>query len=231
MKRIFGMAILAAMLLALVIGCKSDGQNGETEVPKLPATDIEQITPQFTGADRATFVHPIRNSDNKIITMETNFGKMIAERYHDLSPAHADSFVARTADGFYENISFHRVVAGFMIQGGGFSTDGSRKPVSYTIPAEFNDNKHYEGTLSMARTPDPNSASTQFFVCLGRNRSTASLDKQYTVFGQLLQGYDVLEKIGAVECEITRGTEKSSPVEPVTLIKAYISDKDGNPIK
>jgi cyclophilin family peptidyl-prolyl cis-trans isomerase len=227
------LAFSLLLLLTLAIGCGGNGKNGDTESKKseVPA-DLDQSTPQFTGADRASFVHPILNKSDKFVTLETNYGKMVAELYHDLAPAHADSFAARANDGFYNNTAFHRVIDNFMIQGGGFNPDGSHKPVSYTIPAEFSAAKHYEGTLSMARAPDPNSASTQFFVCLGRNRSTASLDNLYTVFGQLISGYDTLAKIGKVAVQRQPQTgEMSVPVEPVILVKAYLSDAQGNPVK
>lgn len=231
-KHVSSLFLSLLLVVALLVGCAGNGQNGDSEAKTktiTPPANIEKTTPQFTGADRATYTHPIRNELNKFVTMETNYGRMVAELYHDLAPAHADSFVARTADGFYDSTIFHRVIDGFMIQGGGYDLAGNHKPVSYSINAEFSDVLHYEGTLSAARTNDLNSASTQFFVCLGRFRSTAGLDKQYTVFGQLISGYDTLAKIGKVECK-TSGREKSSPVEPVIFQKAYVSDAQGNPI-
>ena len=230
MSRFATVVLTLIILIGLVVA--ASGQDGKKAEPKakkeLPA-DIEKITPQYTGEDRAEFVHPIRNENNKFVTIETNYGRMVAELYHDLAPAHADSFVARSADGFYDSTIFHRVVAGFMIQGGSVTANNNRKMVDYTIDAETSDAKHYEGTLSMARRPDPNSATTQFFVCLNRGRSTSSLDKTYTVFGQLISGYDTLFKIGAVECELM-GREKSKPVKTILLQKAYVSDSKGNPI-
>ena len=114
-----------------------------------------------------------------------------------------------------------------MIQGGD-RTGAGRAP--YLLNAEFSDLSHTEGTLSMARAMDPNSASSQFFLCLERNQKTASLDGKYTVFGHLLKGYDVLHRIGSVECvpNPERRGEPSKPTEEVFLVRAYLSDMEGN---
>ena len=117
-----------------------------------------------------------------------------------------------------------------MIQGGKAAAVGKR-PVSYSLKAEFNDLPHKDGTLSMARSKDPNSASTEFFICLGRNRSTQDLDSKYTNFGQLIRGYGVLHAIGEVNVgpnKLMGGREVSAPLEEIKIIKAYLSDAEGN---
>ena len=108
-----------------------------------------------------------------------------------------------------------------------------KERVKYTLNSEVNDLPHREGTLSMARSQDPNSAKTQFFVCLTRNSSIAWLDGKYTNFGQLLKGYDVLQKIAEVKVGPSRWlpNEASQPIEEVKLIKAYPSDAEGNPLE
>jgi cyclophilin family peptidyl-prolyl cis-trans isomerase len=164
--------------------------------------------------------YAIRSKSDKIVTLETNFGKMVLELYRDVAPAHADSFVARTNAGFYNGTIFHRVIEHFMIQGGD-PTGTGRGDAGYTLKAEFSDMPHVEGTLSMARSPDPNSASCQFFICLDR---AAHLDHQYTVFGHLLKGYDVLHAIGKVPTEKTA----NRPLKDVIITKAYLSDAEGN---
>ncbi|MBU0983929.1 MAG: peptidylprolyl isomerase [candidate division Zixibacteria bacterium] len=171
--------------------------------------------------------HDIRNKDNKLVTLETNYGKMTLELFHDVAPAHADSFVARAVDGFYDSTIFHRVVQNFMIQGGDPTGTGTGD-AGYNLPAEFSDLQHVDGTLSMARGRSENSASCQFFICLGRNRSTEYLDGKYTVFGQLIKGYDVLHAIGDVKVGPQPHGEKSKPLAKVALFKAYVSDRDGN---
>jgi len=163
-----------------------------------------------------------RHKDNPCVTLETNHGTMTLELYRDVAPAHVDSFVARTVEGFYDSTIFHRIIDQFMIQGGQ-PRKGSPN-VDYTLDLEPSDVPHREGTLAMARTPDPNSAGTQFYIVLTQER-TKHLDGQYTVFGHLISGYEVLHEIGAVK------TNKSVPLEPVVLTKAFMSDVEGNPEK
>jgi cyclophilin family peptidyl-prolyl cis-trans isomerase len=173
--------------------------------------------------------YAIRNPANKIVTLETNYGKLVVELYRDVAPAHADSFVARTVDGFYNGTTFHRVIDGFMIQGGDPTGTGAGD-AGYTLNAEFSDLVHKDGTLSMARSEDPNSASCQFFICLDRNRSTAYLDGKYTVFGQLIQGYAVLHRIGKAPVTMSPSGEQSKPLQPIVIERAYLSDAAGNPL-
>ncbi|MBK7974878.1 MAG: peptidylprolyl isomerase [Deltaproteobacteria bacterium] len=108
-----------------------------------------------------------------------------------IAPNHVANFVALARKGFYDGTTFHRVIPGFMAQGGDPTGSGTGGP-GYTIKAEFNSTKHVRGTVSMARKPDPDSAGSQFFVCFGE---TQSLDNQYTVFGKVVQGMDVVDKI------------------------------------
>jgi cyclophilin family peptidyl-prolyl cis-trans isomerase len=189
---------------------------------------------------------PIRKATNKFVTLEveypvmkatskgdslmTELGKLTLELYRDVAPAHADSFAARAADGFYNNTKFHRIIDGFMIQGGDPKGDGTGG-ASYNLNAEFSKLPHQDGTLSMARSNDPNSASSQFFICLGRNQQTAYLDGQYTVFGQLVNGFEVLHKIGKLPVVVAPWGEKSMPANPVILKKAYLSNASGKPLK
>lgn len=172
---------------------------------------------------------PVRSAANPIVTMETDLGNMTLELFRDVAPAHADSFVARTKDKFYEGTIFHRVIDGFMIQGGDPKGTGTGN-AGYSLKAEFSDLPHVEGTLSMARSRDPNSASCQFFICLGR---AAYLDHQYTVFGQLLKGYDVLHKIGKVEVAAPANNpgEKSRPVQDIHIKHLFLSDAEGKPLQ
>ena len=116
-----------------------------------------------------------------------------------------------------------------MIQGGDPEGTG-RGGAGYFLKAEFSDLPHQDGTLSMARSSDPNSASSQFYICLGRNRLTANLDGQYTVFGQLITGYNVLHQLGRVQCVANPNDprrEVSKPIEEVIIRRAYESDAYG----
>src|SRR5579859_7412408 len=107
--------------------------------------------------------------------LKTNKGPMRLTFLQDLAPGHVKNFLALAKTGYYNNLIFHRIIAGFMIQGGCPEGTGSGGP-GYTIKAEFNETPHEAGVLSMARTSDPNSAGSQFFICLGKH---SHLDRQY----------------------------------------------------
>jgi cyclophilin family peptidyl-prolyl cis-trans isomerase len=178
--------------------------------------------------DPADMRYPIRNEDNQIVTIQTDFGDLVLELYADVAPGHADSFVARSAEGFYDGLIFHRIIDGFMIQGGDPQGTGMGN-AGYFLTSEFSDIKHVEGTLSMARSRDVHSASSQFFVCLG---PAPQLNGQYTVFGQLIKGYDVLRELGKVEVMAPPNNprEKSKPVETVHMRKVFLSNAEGEPL-
>lgn len=214
-----------SILVLASLGCSSDNSSkgdkkGDTAQAAAPMTRMDSL---------AMKTYPIRNPDNKLVTIETDYGKMVLELYHDVAPAHADSFAARAADGFYDSLTFHRIIPNFMIQGGDPKGDGTGH-AGYFLHAEFSDLPHQEGTLSMARGPDPNSASCQFFICTARSRACQALDGKYTIFGQLIKGFDVLHKIEAVPTVQNAFGEKSSPEQKVYMTKVYLSDADGNPI-
>ena len=135
----------------------------------------------------------------KVAVIDTNYGRIILKFFSDKAPGHVKNFEKLAAKGFYDSTTFHRVIPGFMIQGGDPNTKpgatsgppGTGGP-GYTIPAEFNSRHHSRGILSMARSQDPNSAGSQFFITVA---DASSLDNQYTVFGQVVQGMDVVDKI------------------------------------
>jgi peptidyl-prolyl cis-trans isomerase B (cyclophilin B) len=130
--------------------------------------------------------------------IETKFGNMELQFFPDVAPNHVKNFIDLAKKGFYDGTLFHRVIPGFMIQGGDPNTknpDRSKHGTGgpgYTVKAEFNDKPHKKGTLSMARATDPNSAGSQFFICVA---PASFLDKQYTVFGEVVSGMDVADKI------------------------------------
>lgn len=225
------LTIFIALLLLVQTGCSKNEGETKNETQATEVTDkgpLETDTAATNTLGEKTF--PIRNPENTIVTIETDYGKMVLELYHDVAPAHADSFVARTEEGFYNGLLFHRVVKNFMIQGGDPRGNGTGN-AGYYLNAEFSDLKHQDGTLSMARGQSPNSASCQFFICLARNRSTEYLDGKYTVFGQLLKGYDVLHTIGDVPTVPQfQGGEVSKPQEDIVMRKVYLSDAEGNPL-
>lgn len=149
------------------------------------------------------------------VQLETNLGTIRLELLPKVAPGHVKNIISLAKAGFYNGVGFHRIIKGFMIQGGCPLGTGTGGP-GYTIPQEFNSTPHEPGVLSMARTNDPNSAGSQFFICLER---VPYLDNQYTVFGKTADkdSLDVVKKIGDV-----RTGPQDRPVEPVTISKATV---------
>jgi len=134
--------------------------------------------------------------------IETKFGEIEIEFMDDKAPGHVKNFLDLARKGFYDGATFHRVIPGFMIQGGcpntkdpkgGKGSHGTGGP-GYTIKAEFNDTPHKRGVVSMARANDPNSAGSQFFICVA---DSGFLDRQYTAFGRVRRGMEAADKIVA----------------------------------
>jgi len=145
-----------------------------------------------------------------VITMQTNKGIIKFTLLPQYAPVHVEKFIALTKKKFYDGVIFHRVVPGFVIQGGDPSGTGTGGP-GYTIKAEFSDRRHLLGTVAMARTPDPNSAGSQFYICLD---ALPSLDGQYTTFGQVFEGIEVVEKIAKGD-KMTKVTVADVPISTI----------------
>lgn len=141
-------------------------------------------------------------------TIETDHGTISVELWDDVAPKHAANFVKLAKKGFYDGLTFHRIIPGFVIQGGCPTGDGTGGP-GWTVKAEFNDRKHQPGVLSMARSSHPDSAGSQFFVCLTREHCQ-HLDGQYTAFGCVTEGMDVVRKIASTPLKNREG----NPVKP-----------------
>ena len=148
-------------------------------------------------------------------TIETTAGTMTAELYPKIAPQTVNAFVFLAREGYYEGVIFHRVIPGFMIQGGDPTGTGTGGP-GYKLKAEFNDLKHERGVLSMARTNDPNSAGSQFFVM---HANSPHLDRQYTGFGKVTSGLDVIDKIA----NAPKGGQ-DRPKEPTKITKITIQE-------
>ena len=159
----------------------------------------------------------------KQATIHTDFGTMTLRFFPDVAPKHVENFISLSEAGFYNNLAFHRIIKGFMIQGGCPRGDGTGDGPT-RLPAEFSDKPHQTGTLSMARAANPNSASCQFFICLERS---SFLDRQYTVFGELADdaSRETLKKIGNVPVQDVGTGEASSPVKPVKINKVTVEEK------
>ena len=133
----------------------------------------------------------MEDTEHPLVKMTTSKGVVYLELFPEVAPIHVDNFLTLIKKGFYNGLIFHRVERGTLIQGGCPEGTGLGGP-GYTIPAEFNFRKHKRGTLSMARSNHPDSAGSQFYICL---RKISQLDGKYTVFGQVVKGLDVPAKI------------------------------------
>lgn len=151
-----------------------------------------------------------------VATIDTSLGTIKAELFPKIAPKTVNSFVFLAKEGFYEGVIFHRVIPGFMIQGGDPTGTGSGGP-GYNVPAEFNEMKHERGVLSMARASDPDSAGSQFFIM---HAKSPHLDGQYTAFGKVTQGLDVVDKIVNLPTDA-----RDRPVEPPTIKSVKIEEK------
>ena len=129
--------------------------------------------------------------------ISTDQGDMTVELWDDVAPKHVENFLKLGSSGFYNNLIFHRIIPGFVIQGGCPQGTGTGGP-GWNVKAEFNKRQHVPGTLSMARSGHPDSAGSQFFICLTREKCQ-HLDNQYTGFGQVVEGMDVVKKLGAIK--------------------------------
>ena len=161
---------------------------------------------------------------SEVAVIKTSEGEMVLEFWPDVAPGHVENFKTLARKGFYDGTCFHRVIKGFMIQGGDpLTKDESKKArwgtgdPGYKIDAEFNKKSHERGVLSMARSQDPNSAGSQFFICHGAPKF---LDGQYTAFGKLIKGDDVLEKIATTKTLPGDKPEKRMNVESIKIVPA-----------
>jgi peptidyl-prolyl cis-trans isomerase B (cyclophilin B) len=183
----------------------------------------------FAADEKKEETSPV-NSINEVAVIKTSEGDMVVQFWTDAAPNTVENFKKLARDEFYNGTIFHRIVKGFMIQGGDpNSKDPSKEDrygaggPGYKIKAEFNDHPHERGVISMAREPDPDSAGSQFFICLA---PVPRLDHQYTTFGKLIKGDDVLGKIG--DTPVTRNSmgENSKPTTRVVIEKIDIVPAD-----
>ena len=158
---------------------------------------------------------------NEVAVIKTSAGEMTVEFWSDVAPKTVENFKTLAKKGFYDGTAFHRIIKGFMIQGGDPLTKdptaearwGTGDP-GYKIKAEFNDRPHVKGVLSMARSANPDSAGCQFFICLD---AAPHLDKKYTAFGKVTKGLDVLEAIGNTPVSASASGEPSKPQKRIEV--------------
>jgi cyclophilin family peptidyl-prolyl cis-trans isomerase len=186
------------------------------------ATSTEASVPPASTTTAAEENRPMSQYQNKVAELHTSAGEIDIRFFPDVAPNHVKNFIDLAEKGFYNGTKFHRVIPGFMIQGGDpntvsgspstWGTGGSGKNVG----AEFNSVSHKRGVVSMARSNDPNSASSQFFIVTSDSKF---LDNQYTVFGQVTKGMDVADKI----VNAPKG-EQDRPNSPTSIEKIVIRE-------
>jgi peptidyl-prolyl cis-trans isomerase B (cyclophilin B) len=183
------------LLVGLAMGCRPQDETAPAmDAPPPPEEPAEELASSPTAAPGAT----APNEGDEVAILETNHGRIVLKFFPDRAPKHVENFKKLAKEGFYDGTRFHRVIPGFMIQGGDpnsrkadRSLHGSGGP-GYTIDAEFNATRHTAGILSAARTGDPNSAGSQFFIV---HETSTHLDRQYTAYGQVIEGMDVVDTI------------------------------------
>ena len=178
------------------------------------------------------------SKDQKVAVISTKFGDMVVEFFPDVAPKHVENFQILAEEGYYNGTTFHRVIPGFMIQGGDpnskdldrmndgtggragkfFGIGRENDPESWTVPAEFNDTPHQRGTLSMARSQNIDSGSSQFFIC---HDNAPFLDGQYTVFGQLISGIEVVDEIVNSERD-----PRDNPIDRVEMTVSMVDKSE-----
>jgi peptidyl-prolyl cis-trans isomerase B (cyclophilin B) len=197
---------------------------------KLPILMLLLVGAAAFAADEKKEEKTPMNSSNEVAVIKTNEGDMVVQFWMDAAPNTIENFKKLARQEFYDGTIFHRIVKGFMIQGGDPNSKDQAKENSYgqggpgyNIKAEFNDHSHDRGVISMARGPDPDSAGSQFFICLA---PVHRLDHQYTTFGKLIKGQDVLEKIGDIPVTRNSMGEPSKPTKRVVIESIKIVPAD-----
>ncbi len=186
------------VLMITVVGCTSKDKGETTEAPEIPEVNLEDV-----------------KKEKPIVTIEMDNGdKIVAELYPNIAPNTVNNFISLINKGFYDGLNFHRVIPGFMIQGGDPDGNGTGGP-GYGIKGEFeangvkNDIKHDRGVLSMARSKNPDSAGSQFFIMAA---DSPHLDGEYAGFGKVIEGMEAVDRIVSSERD---GSDK--PLEPQTI--------------
>lgn len=208
---------LALALAALALCAASLAQEKAPAEPPKPSKDAAAAAATTTVA-----------------VLETELGRIVIEFFPEKAPRHVKNFQNLCKTGFYTGTKFHRTVPGFMVQGGDPNTKSDDQSkwgtggvtgadgVEKTLPAEFNDTPHVRGVVSMARSSDPNSASSQFFICVADARF---LDRQYTAFGRVVEGMEVVDKIVGAPAVMAGESVPSRPVKPVVIKKATLEKR------
>jgi cyclophilin family peptidyl-prolyl cis-trans isomerase len=222
--------VLLIVVIGAMIGCSKKASQGQAAEGQ-PAQNSKgaEMNKTLSAAEIQALIETAKTApavevaSDEVGVIETDLGRIVLELFPSLAPEHCRNFKKLAGLGFYDGVTFHRVVPGFMIQGGDIlsrdadrSNDGTGDP-GYTVPAEFSDLPHERGILSMARKGySVNTAGSQFFICVA---PAPQLNGQYTVFGRVLEGMDVVDQIVAIS-----GTDevKQNPDNPVVMNKVRV---------
>ncbi len=219
------------MSVALAACAQNDATDASTQTDTAMSTSTETTATEGTTSAAVETAPPAAATakmetpmsyENKVAELHTSAGQIDIRFFPDVAPNHVKNFIDLAQQGFYDGTKFHRVIPGFMIQGGDPNTKGGDPSMWGTggsgknVNAEFNSVKHKRGIVSMARSTSPNSASSQFFIMVA---DYPSLDNQYSAFGQVTKGMDVADKIVSA-----RKGPNDRPLEPTTIEKIVIRD-------
>jgi peptidyl-prolyl cis-trans isomerase B (cyclophilin B) len=216
MRNLYFILFLALIFMFLACGgSKKEEAKSGTEAEKATSEAVAPETAQ-ASAQKTNLPAPvwgeIKRAKNPVIMMETNLGNMEIELYWKETPKTAENFLYLVNKGFYDGLIFHRIIPQFVIQGGDPEGTGSGGP-GYNIPDETSPIKHTYGCVAMAKTNEPNSAGSQFYICM---KDLPHLDGKYTVFGKVIKGMETAEKIAKVPTG-----PNDMPQEKVIITKAY----------
>lgn len=199
----FTIPLLLVTFMLFSFGCKEEDEQGGTK-KEVPSPSVEDTTKKETEAPQT-----ITGDELAVIKMKDG-GEIVTKFYYDEAPKTVENFIKLTRRGFYNGLTFHRIVSGFVVQGGDPLGTGTGN-AGYNIDAEFNKKPFNPGVLGMARGGDPNSASCQFFICLTREKCK-HLDGKYTAFGEVIKGMDVVKKIAKAKVD-----KNGMPHEPIIM--------------
>ncbi|MDQ7065190.1 MAG: peptidylprolyl isomerase [candidate division KSB1 bacterium] len=226
--------ILWILAVILSVGLMACSKNNEQKSGEKAAGAQKSSAPErklLTAEEIQAKIAEVKNApdepvqDDEVAVIETSMGTIVFQFYPDVAPKHCANFKKLANHGYYDNTLFHRVITGYLIQGGDIlsadedpANDGTGTP-GYSLPAEFSNIHHGPGIVSMARKPTgPNTAGSQFFICL---TDLPTLDGQYTVFGKVIEGMDVVNRIGSVKTGF-----KDRPLEDVVVYRVRVVKRD-----
>jgi len=208
-----GFLLLFILIIAVSFSCKSNSNPSSAIIKKQTSSNLVLTTT------------PKKNiENNELAAIDTNYGRIVLKFFPEVAPGHVANFKKLAREGFYDGTTFHRVIPGFMIQGGDpLSKDNNRQndgtgDSGKKLQAEFNKKSHLRGALSMARGGHDDSASSQFFICVA---PVPHLDGKYTLFGEVTEGMDTVDKIVNLERDA-----RDNPLKPAIMKKVTIFKKE-----